>query len=42
MAPKNIHQSVVLRKYANEVGQARTGAVAHAGAAQEVVCYADI
>ena len=41
-APKNIYQSGVLRKYANHVGPACTGAVTHAGAAEEVVCYADI
>lgn len=35
------HQSGVLRKYANHVGLARTGAVTYAGTAEEVVCYAD-
>ncbi|MGE3710948.1 MAG: dihydroxy-acid dehydratase, partial [Hyphomicrobiaceae bacterium] len=41
-APRNIYQSGVLRKYANQVGPARGGAVTHPGAAEEVVCYADI
>jgi dihydroxy-acid dehydratase len=41
-APKNVYQSGVLRKYANQVGPARWGAVTHAGAAEEVICYADI
>ncbi len=40
--PANIHQSGVLRKYANQVGPARFGAVTHEGARAEVVCYADI
>ena len=41
-APKNNHQSGALRKYADQVGPARAGAVTHAGAAAEVMCYADI
>ena len=41
-APKNIYQSGVLRKYANQVGPAYQGAVTHPGGAEEVVCYADI
>lgn len=41
-APDNLYQSGVLRKYANHVGPARTGAVTHEGAHAEVVCYADI
>ncbi|MEL7047458.1 MAG: dihydroxy-acid dehydratase [Pseudomonadota bacterium] len=40
--PDNPYQSGVLRKYANEVGPARDGAVTHPGAKSEVVCYADI
>ena len=41
-APKNAYQSGVLRKYADQVGPAHKGAVTHAGAAAEVMCYADI
>ncbi|MEZ5910498.1 MAG: dihydroxy-acid dehydratase [Hyphomicrobiaceae bacterium] len=41
-APANPYQSGVLRKYADQVGSARKGAVTHAGGAVEVVCYADI
>ena len=41
-APPNPYQSGVLRKYADQVGPARKGAVTHAGGAKEVVCYADI
>ena len=41
-APKNAYQSGVLRKYADQVGPARTGAVTHPGGQAEVVCYADI
>ena len=41
-APHNPHQSGVLRKYADQVGPARNGAVTHAGGKAEVVCYADI
>ena len=40
--PPNPYQSGVLRKYANQVGPARKGAVTHAGGKAEVVCYADI
>jgi dihydroxy-acid dehydratase len=32
----------VLRKYADQVGPARKGAVTHAGGKAEVICYADI
>ncbi len=38
----NEHQSGVLRKYADQVGEARYGAVTHGGGKAEVVCYADI
>jgi dihydroxy-acid dehydratase len=41
-APKNMYQSGVLKKYADQVGPAVTGAVTHPGGAEEVVCYADI
>jgi dihydroxyacid dehydratase/phosphogluconate dehydratase len=41
-APPNSYQSGVLRKYADQVGPARKGAVTHAGGAKEVICYADI
>jgi dihydroxy-acid dehydratase len=41
-APKNAYQSGVLKKYADQVGPARAGAVTHSGARAEVVCYADI
>jgi len=41
-APPNAYQSGVLRKYADQVGAARKGAVTHAGGKAEVVCYADI
>jgi len=41
-APPNPYQSGVLRKYADQVGPARKGAVTHAGGRAEVVCYADI
>jgi dihydroxy-acid dehydratase len=40
--PKNAYQTGALRKYADQVGPARYGAVTHAGARAEVVCYADI
>ncbi len=40
--PANQYQSGVLRKYADQVGAARKGAVTHAGGKAEVVCYADI
>ena len=41
-APANPYQSGALRKYADQVGPARKGAVTHAGGKAEVVCYADI
>jgi len=41
-APANSYQSGVLRKYADQVGNARKGAVTHAGGKAEIVCYADI
>jgi dihydroxy-acid dehydratase len=41
-APANPYQSGVLRKYADQVGPARKGAVTHAGGRAEVACYADI
>ena len=41
-APDNPYQSGVLRKYAEQVGPARFGAVTHAGGKAEVTCYADI
>jgi dihydroxy-acid dehydratase len=41
-APPNPYQSGVLRKYADQVGSARKGAVTHAGGSKEVVCYANI
>ncbi len=41
-APDNAYQSGVLRKYADQVGPARFGAVTHAGGKAEVICYADI
>jgi dihydroxy-acid dehydratase len=40
--PANAYQSGALRKYADQVGPARKGAVTHAGGKAEVVCYADI
>lgn len=40
--PDNPYQSGVLRKYAEQVGPARYGAVTHAGGKAEVICYADI
>jgi dihydroxy-acid dehydratase len=40
--PANAYQSGVLRKYADQVGPARKGAVTHAGGKAEVACYADI
>ena len=40
--PDNPYQSGVLRKYAEQVGPARYGAVTHAGGKAEVTCYADI
>ena len=41
-APANAYQSGALRKYADQVGPARKGAVTHAGGKAEVICYADI
>ena len=41
-APPNGYQSGVLRKYADQVGPARQGAVTHPGGKAEVICYADI
>jgi dihydroxy-acid dehydratase len=41
-APPNAYQSGALRKYADQVGPARKGAVTHPGGKAEVVCYADI
>jgi dihydroxy-acid dehydratase len=40
--PANMYQSGALRKYADQVGSARYGAVTHAGGKAEVHCYADI
>ena len=40
--PPNPYQSGALRKYADQVGPARDGAVTHAGGKMEVICYADI
>ncbi|MGH1418376.1 MAG: dihydroxy-acid dehydratase [Hyphomicrobiaceae bacterium] len=40
--PANKIQSGALRKFADQVGPARYGAVTHAGGKAEVVCYADI
>lgn len=41
-APPNAYQSGAIRKFAEQVGPARYGAVTHAGGKAEVVCYADI
>jgi dihydroxy-acid dehydratase len=41
-APANAYQSGALKKYADQVGPARKGAVTHAGGKAEVICYADI
>ena len=41
-APDNPYRSGVLRKYADQVGPARYGAVTHPGGKAEVHCYADI
>jgi dihydroxy-acid dehydratase len=41
-APANMYQSGALRKFADQVGPARYGAVTHAGGKAEVHCYADI
>ncbi len=40
--PPNPYQSGAIRKFADQVGPARFGAVTHAGGKAEVVCYADI
>ena len=40
--PANLYQSGAIRKFADQVGPARYGAVTHAGGKAEVVCYADI
>jgi dihydroxy-acid dehydratase len=40
--PANPYQSGALRKFADQVGPARYGAVTHAGGKAETVCYADI
>ena len=42
VAPANMYQSGALRKFADQVGPARYGAVTHAGGKAEVHCYADI
>ncbi len=41
-APANAYQSGALRKFADQVGPARNGAVTHPGGKAEVFCYADI
>jgi dihydroxy-acid dehydratase len=41
-APANPYQSGALRKFADQVGPARKGAVTHPGGKAEVICYADI
>ncbi len=41
-APPNPYQSGALKKFADQVGPARYGAVTHPGGKAEVVCYADI
>ncbi len=41
-APANMYQSGALRKFADQVGPARFGAVTHAGGKAEVQVYADI
>ena len=40
--PPNMYQSGALRKFADQVGPARFGAVTHAGGKAEIHCYADI
>ena len=40
--PPNMYQSGAIRKFADQVGPARYGAVTHAGGKAEVHCYADI
>ena len=41
-ATPNMYRSGALRKFADQVGSARYGAVTHAGGKMEVHCYADI
>lgn len=41
-APPNVYQSGAIRKFADQVGPARYGAVTHAGGKAEIICYADI
>jgi dihydroxy-acid dehydratase len=41
-APPNMYQSGALKKFADQVGPARYGAVTHPGGKAEVHCYADI
>jgi dihydroxyacid dehydratase/phosphogluconate dehydratase len=40
--PANLYQIGALRRYADQAGPARKGAVTHAGRTAEVVCYAEI
>ena len=40
--PPNPYQSGAIKKFADQVGPARYGAVTHAGGKAEVICYADI
>jgi dihydroxy-acid dehydratase len=41
-APANPYQSGALKKFADQVGPARYGAVTHPGGKAEIACYADI
>jgi dihydroxy-acid dehydratase len=41
-APDNPYQTGAIRKFADQVGPARFGAVTHRGGKAEVICYADI
>lgn len=41
-APDNPYQTGAIRKFADQVGSARFGAVTHRGGKAEVICYADI
>ncbi len=41
-APENTCQTGAIRKFADQVGPARYGAVTHRGGKAEVICYADI
>jgi dihydroxy-acid dehydratase len=41
-APDNPYQTGAIRKFADQVGPARYGAVTHRGGKAEVICYADI